>query len=30
MMAKETGCETNLILPAKGLTEEQVMESLHK
>lgn len=30
MMKKETGCEVNLTLPAKGFTEEQVMESLHK
>lgn len=30
MMAKEEGCEINLTLPAKGLTEKQVMESLYK
>jgi hypothetical protein len=30
MMAKETGCEVTLKLPAKGLTEQQVMDSLHK
>lgn len=30
MMSKEVGCDINLTLPAKGLSEEQVMESLHK
>lgn len=30
MMSKEVGCDINLTLPAHGLTEEQVMESLHK
>lgn len=30
MMSKEAGCEINLTLPAKGLSEKEVMDSLHK
>ncbi|KAL0141067.1 pyridoxal phosphate-dependent transferase [Mucor lusitanicus] len=30
MMDKEVGLGSNLTLPAKGMTEQQVMESLHK
>jgi hypothetical protein len=30
MMAKETGSDINLVLPAKGLTHEEVMQSLQK
>jgi sphinganine-1-phosphate aldolase len=30
MMGKEVGLGTNLTLPAKGLTEQEVLESLHK
>ncbi|CAO3614694.1 unnamed protein product [Mucor fragilis] len=30
MMSKEVGLGSNLTLPAKGMTEQQVMESLHK
>jgi sphinganine-1-phosphate aldolase len=30
MMSKEVGCDINLTLPANGLSEEQIMESLQK
>lgn len=29
-MSKEVGCEIHLKLPSKGLTEEEVMNSLQK
>jgi len=30
MMDKEVGLGSNLTLPAKGMTEQEVMDSLHK
>jgi hypothetical protein len=30
MMSKEVGCPVHLTLPTKGLSEEEIMESLHK
>lgn len=30
MMSKEVGIDTNLTLPSKGLTEEEIMASLQK
>ncbi|KAI8973410.1 sphingosine-1-phosphate lyase [Mycotypha africana] len=30
IMSKETGLDSHLTLPSKGLTEEQVMENLHR